>query len=383
MKTNSHLQNSIEKFFNTEINTILKPLDKKINVKLTITDNKKDTLIHLLIIIINKIKLDNKKGAVFKARLYTDAIKIIQSYPHESIIDSKHLREHFRLKGKKKFTKLLVKIDEFIDTGTIEEAERYKVMPEVKSLMELTKIYAIGPAKAKELYLKHYIITIDELRKKVRIDSTIINNKQKIGLVHYTDLAKRIPRSEIIEYERELLSIAVKLNKNIILSINGSYRRGLDTSGDIDILITSNEGDTSVIRQKFIEELKTQGIIIETLASGKKKFMGLSKLSKYNYNIVRHLDIIDTRSTEFPFAQLYFTGSGGFNSYMRGIALSKGYSLNEYCLSHKKTKIPVNAKEISDKLHKSLFETEEDIFRFLDMEYVSPCDRQKSTLNKY
>ena len=256
-------------------------------------------------------------------------------------------------------------------------------MPEVKSLMELTKVYAIGPAKAKDLYTKYKIITINELKQQVIENPDIINNKQKIGLRYYSDLEQRIPRKEIERYETELLSIASSLDKNVKLSINGSYRRGLANSGDIDILITSIKGsDTSLIRKEYIELLKQKGIIIETLASGKKKFMGLATLSNYGYTTVRHLDIIDTKLEEFPFAQLYFTGSGGFNSYMRGVALTKGYCLNEYCLSHKKTKIPVNTQEILTTINKPVFETEQDIFKFLEMSYVEPYMSEHSTLNK-
>ena len=45
-----------------------------------------------------------------------------------------------------------------------------------------------------------------------------------------------------------------------------------------------------------------------------------------------HLDIIETTKEDYPFALLYFTGSGPFNVKMRKQALSLGYSLNEYGL---------------------------------------------------
>ena len=88
--------------------------------------------------------------------------------------------------------------------------------------------------------------------------------------------------------------------------------------------------------------MKKEGIIIETLANGKKKFMGIAKLNKNGFNTARHLDIIDTSKEQYPFAQLYFTGSGGFNSAMRAHALTLGFSLNEYTLSDKLTKISLH-----------------------------------------
>ena len=51
--------------------------------------------------------------------------------------------------------------------------------------------------------------------------------------------------------------------------------------------------------------------------------MGIVKLENKGFNIARHMDIIDTEPEHYPFAVLYFTGSGGFNSMMRGVAYNK------------------------------------------------------------
>ena len=56
--------------------------------------------------------------------------------------------------------------------------------------------------------------------------------------------------------------------------------------------------------------------------------------------------------------------------------------MNEYCLSDKNTKVPISSDIISDKIGKDSFETEEDIFQFLDMKYVKPQDRNTLTLSK-
>ena len=104
--------------------------------------------------------------------------------------------------------------------------------------------------------------------------------------------------------------------------------------------------------------------------------MGITKLEKYGYHKARHIDIMDTDIFTFPFAQLYFTGSGEFNSNMRSNALRLGYSLNEYCLSDKKTKKPIDSSIIINKIGKSNFTNEKDIFDFLDMEYIIPEKRE-------
>ena len=68
---------------------------------------------------------------------------------------------------------------------------------------------------------------------------------------------------------------------------------------------------------------------------------------------MRHLDIIETTPEEYPFAQFYFTGSGGFNVKMRKQALKLGYSLNEYSMTNKKTKTPVKSL-VLEKIEKKI-----------------------------
>ena len=108
--------------------------------------------------------------------------------------------------------------------------------------------------------------------------------------------------------------------------------------------------------------------------------MGISKIP--SSSTYRHIDIIDSNTESYPFGVLYFTGSGGFNAKMRSIALEKGYSLNEYRFTHKNTKLPVTSDEIQQRIGKPLFDTERDIFKFLNMDYVIPSDRIQQTLSK-
>lgn len=338
----------------------------------------KINLINNFQIIIHRITADNEKAAPFKIRQYADAIKIIKQYPKENIEDIADLTDWFKTNGKNNPKKIIEKINIFLSHGYIPEAKEALQNPVVKAITELTKIASIGPAKAKELQSKYNITTIDDLRSKYATDESILHNKQKIGLRYHNDLIKRIPRSELNEYNTLFMEMCSIISPDMVLSINGSYRRKHDTSGDIDVLISGP--DNSTFRNKFIKMLKDNGIIKEVLASGSKKFMGICKLN--NYETCRHIDIIDTTPEQYPFAQLYFTGSGGFNAQMRLVALQKGFTMNEYCMSHKSTKIKVDSNTIFNKLGKPNFETEQDIFTFLDMDYIEPEHRNVMTLSK-
>ena len=337
-----------------------------------------------VLILKHKANIDNVSTSGFKVRSYTKMMDIMTKYPHTHIKNVEGIKEHFIKNGVAKPVKIVLITEEYIKTGKNTEAIAAAEHPELKSIMNLTKIYAIGPANAKRLYAQNNITTITELKNALKKTPDIINNKQKIGLKYYTELQKRIPREEINKYFAIINEICSEISPDIMMSINGSYRRGMSTSGDIDILITSkkNTDDTSKLRGKLIKELKKRKIIIETLAGGKKKFMGIARLKTDGYTIARHVDIIDTSKEQYPYAQLYFTGSGGFNSMMRTHALTMGYSLNEYTLSHKTTKKPIESDLIKSKLGKETIEEERDIFDFLEMTYVTPEDRNNITLSK-
>jgi len=77
---------------------------------------------------------------------------------------------------------------------------------------------------------------------------------------------------------------------------------------------------------------------------------------------LRRIDIMYTKPEEYPFAILYFTGSGDFNVRMREDALKQGYTMNEYSMKHTGT------KEVIEKT----FKTEREIFDFLGYDYLEP-----------
>ena len=104
-------------------------------------------------------------------------------------------------------------------------------------------------------------------------------------------------------------SVLVKnVDTKLRIQVCGSFRRGKKESGDIDVLIASSSKSS---RTRFIERLVSAGILVEELAKGRKKYMGIGVLP--DGSMYRRIDIIETTLEEFPFAQLYFTGSKDFS----------------------------------------------------------------------
>jgi DNA polymerase beta len=200
------------------------------------------------------------------------------------------------------------------------------------------------------------INTIDELKEK----KEYLNEKQKIGLRYYDELNQPIPREEIVKHEKHLKTFLKKTDPNAELTISGSYRRNKAESGDIDVLLKADKKETYT---KFIKKLVTQGYLIEELALGTKKYNGICRLGRKGSG--RRIDIMYTTPSEYPFAILYFTGSGDFNQVMRKEVNQKGFTMNEYGIKSSETGKKVDYE----------FSVEKDIFDFLDMGYVEPWQR--------
>ena len=266
--------------------------------------------------------------------------------------------------GKKNPKSSVERIRTILEKGHLPEVKDYfeKTRNNEKhdSQTELASIYGVGPAKAKVLFEKHGVKSVVQLKTMLKNNpegtKKLLTNSQLAGLIHYDDLRKRIPRKEITKYKKLLKERLKLVDPKAIMCIAGSYRRGLKSSGDIDVLIKSKTLDMKSLTDLLKEFTRV------TLSEGKTKSMLLTSIGG---NPVRHMDLLITNPDQFAFAQLYFTGSKEFNIKMRAHALKKGYSLNEYRLKPTGYDNPEPGKLLSEK----------KIFQFLNYEYVKPTER--------
>jgi NAD-dependent DNA ligase/DNA polymerase/3'-5' exonuclease PolX len=290
-----------------------------------------------------------KHGEPFRARAYQKAQETILTYPGDILSPDD-------LKGRPGIgPTIMEKLEEYVKTGTLRVLEKEKLNP----VNILADVYGIGPKKANELVEKG-ITSIAQLRE----NQQLLNDVQKVGLHYYEDILKRIPRAEIQDFEKILQhnfqQVATISSKYEIV---GSYRRGAESSGDIDVIITS---DNPSIFFALIDKLIQQKIILEVLSRGPSKCLVIAKIP--SSDSARRVDFLYTGFEEFPFAILYFTGSKMFNTVMRHHALTKGLTMNEHGLYKMEDK-----KKGEKVVHKFL--QEKDIFDYLGMEYKTPIER--------
>ena len=231
---------------------------------------------------------------------------------------------------------------------------------------------------------KKYSILETNLRQKLTYETKMLHKIHKsslVGVKHFHDMSEKIPRDEIKIAESILRSIASHMNKDLLVMICGSYRRGRDKSGDVDCLIahplinTKHDLETNPtnLLESFVELLMNYNFIIDQLDMGNKKFMGFCNIMQFikkdketetdTKHIARRIDIRIVPYESYGSAILYFTGSKTFNTNMRSHALKKGYSLSEFGLT-----------KVSDgKLIPC--STEEEIFKIINYPYKTPLER--------
>jgi DNA polymerase beta len=312
----------------------------------------KQNIITLLEVLAKK-EVANKEP--FKAKAYFTVIKNIKAL-------DKPIKDFDDLKGVKGIgEKISTKLKEYFETGKIQEVENVGINNKVYEIQELMKIHGIGPSKAKTLVDEHNILSISQLSENTHL----LNDKQKMGLKYYADFQERIPRKEMDAHNQYLTKVIASIDSKFTFDITGSYRRGLPSSGDIDILITHQDDPENVeeLFKAVLSKLKDAKYITDVFAEGGKKCLAVCRLPRRKK--FRRIDLLYTNKTEYPFALLYFTGDASFNVSMRNHCLSIGYSLSEHGLKNESNGqyIDTGAK------------TEEDVFTFIGFPYIEPSKR--------
>jgi DNA polymerase/3'-5' exonuclease PolX len=320
----------------------------------------------------NDIDKNEVQKYKFKLKHFKNALKIIKIFPNK-IKKGEDLKDISGIgKG------IMSRIDEILENkklSEIDQSEIKVIKKEMDLIEELSKVINIGSKVAKQLIEKHNIKSIDELKKKVNSNKIEVNDKIKMGLKYHGVFETKIPRKEIDSYDDVLKKLIKSINKDLILTIAGSYRRGKEVSNDIDILIShlkiQNNKDYSKIDINYLNEfvclLKKSKIIVDDLTDTDNgtKYMGFSKLPRKK---VRRIDVRFVPYEYYPAALLYFTGSYELNTQMRQVAKTMGYKLNEYGLFKEKKDGTFSDNPIKVK-------SEKDIFKKLKLDYLEPPER--------
>jgi len=290
----------------------------------------------------------------FKPRAYQKAAQTIEGLSEDvaEIYKKKGLEGLEELPGVGK--SIAEKIAEFVETGKIRYYEKLK--KEIKvDLEELNRVPGLGPKTIKLLYKKLGVRNLKDLEKAAKAGKIKIlkwmGEIEERNILEGIGIVKKRGGRMILGYAapiaEEIKRILSKVEGVKRVEVAGSFRRGMETIGDLDILAISDKP------KEVMDVFCSMPDVKKVVAKGITR-----SAIRLNNNL--DVDLRVLKEKEFGSALMYFTGNKQHNIALRKIALKKGYTLSEYGLFKLKGKKFVIGK------------SEEEIYRKLGVGYIEP-----------
>ena len=255
---------------------------------------------------------------------------------------------------------MLVNLQELFEDGSLSvQADLLKKYH--PSMLQLLKIQGLGPKTIALIWSAYQVCDVDGVEKLAREGK--IRTLPRMGEKHEQKLLKAIEDYRRIS-GRFLIDAAEaeanKLTEYLAkfpgidrITPAGSLRRGRETVGDLDILVTGTACCSDAERANAVQYVAKYPPLMDVIARGDNKI-------SFRLRSDMQVDVRLLPPESFGAAMQYFTGSKAHNVALRQRALKMGYTLNEYSLADLKTEKPVAGK------------TEEEIYAKLKLDYIPP-----------
>ncbi len=247
---------------------------------------------------------------------------------------------------------LAEKIVTLLETGDL--PMRQELAAQVpRSVLSLLRIPNVGPKKAAVLYKELNVATLEQLREAClahrvqELKGFGVKTEQVIlaGLDLAATLQERMYWAAADRIVQEITAHLEKCPSIQQMAWAGSYRRGRETVGDLDLLVISKQVDV------VMDALGSYAAVGEVIVRGETKMsVRLSGGEQVDLRVVPE--------ESFGAALQYFTGSKEHNVVMRGMAKERGLKINEYGVYR-------GDEYIAGR-------TEEEVYATLDLPYFPP-----------
>src|SRR3984893_2906195 len=290
----------------------------------------------------------------FRIRSYRNAASAIEGYPQriEDILSSTD-RKVTDIPGVGKGIALV--LQELCQRGSFENRNSLLALSP-PTLLELLRIPGLGPKGIALVYQHYKVATIDELERLCKEQK--LRELPRMG----AKLEEKVLKS-IAQYRqragRFLLSFGKKAADELIAYLSetagverietaGSLRRGRETIGDLDLLVTGPGAADAL--ERFVSHPKAHSVL------GK----GPNKASiQYGLDGLQ-VDLRALSHESYGAAMQYFTGSKEHNIVLRSRGQKLGLTLNEYGLFRVEGEQRVAG------------EAEEQVYRELGLAWIPP-----------
>jgi DNA polymerase (family 10) len=243
------------------------------------------------------------------------------------------------------------KIEEALRTGHIRDCDREcGKIPD--SLLALFDVRGLGPKTIALLHKKHHVKTADDLVRVLgsgALARTRGFGEKKISALRESLESWRASRQRmllglVLPRAEEFLGKIRQLRLLDRAEVAGSLRRGRETVGDVDLLVTSTDS------RKALREISRLPEVTRILAIGPTRATLMLDTIQ--------VDVRAVAPESFGAAMQYFTGSKKHNTHVRTIARQRGLKVNEYGVFRGATRLG-GAKEA-------------DVYRLVGMPLMAP-----------
>jgi len=228
------------------------------------------------------------------------------------------------------------------------------------TMLDLLRLPGMGPKTVALLWSALEISDIDALEvaakaghlaKLPRFGQKLIDKITK-GIEDYRKNSGRFRIDEADETASRIAALIFQFPGIDTVTPAGSLRRGRETVGDLDLLVTGPACEPDIV-SAAVEHVANLPLISQVIAKGQNK---VSFLMRNNLQV----DVRLLPRVTYGAALQYFTGSKMHNVSLRQRAIKKGFTLSEYGLA----RLDDNAIVAG--------ETEADVYAALGLDYIAP-----------
>src|ERR1700733_500087 len=260
---------------------------------------------------------------------------------------------------------MVANIQALLTSGTLPLRE--DLMQKYKpAMLELRRLPGMGPKTVALVWSSCQVCDIDGLEAAAKAGQ--LTKLPRMGEKFVTKLLKGIEdhrrnssrfRIDKAQRQADIISDLIRAFPGIDeITAAGSLRRGRETVGDLDLLVTGPACEPDVVAAA-VEHVAALPLIDKLLAKGQNK---VSFTLRNNLQV----DVRLLPRSGYGAALQYFTGSKMHNVALRQRAIKRGLTLNEYALLRVEDNVIVAAA------------TEAEIYNALDLDYIPPELRENS-----
>lgn len=250
-------------------------------------------------------------------------------------------------------------IRDLVQTGTMplreELLQKYK-----PTMLDLLRLPGMGPKTVALVWSALEVSDVDQLEAAAKAGK--LNALPRMGQKFVDKLLKgiedfrkntgRFRIDQVAEIADHIAALLLQFPGIETVTPAGSLRRGRETVGDLDLLVTGPACEPDVV-SAAVEYVAALPLISQILAKGQNKVSFLMR------NLLQ-VDIRLLPRQSYGAALQYFTGSKMHNVTLRQRAIKMGYTLSEYGLARlADNTIAASARE-------------EEVYRTLGLDYIAP-----------